>query len=50
MNESSNKQELVATEQNDVIIYHSKDGKINVALIAYSAQRVPSVVEYTVPG
>lgn len=33
MNESSKKQELVATEQNDVIIYHSKDGKINVALM-----------------
>lgn len=56
MNESSNKQELVATEQNDVIIYHSKDGKINVALMTrdgnvwLSQQQIATLFGTSVPN
>lgn len=56
MNESSNKQELVATEQNDVIIYHSKDGRINVALMTrdgnvwLSQQQIATLFGTSVPN
>ena len=56
MNESSNKQELVATEQNDVIIYLSKDGKINVALMTrdgnvwLSQQQIATLFGTSVPN
>ena len=56
MNESSNKQELVATEQNDVIIYHSKDGIINVALMTrdgnvwLSQQQIATLFGTSVPN
>ena len=56
MNESSKKQELVATEQNDVIIYHSKDGKINVALMTrdgnvwLSQQQIATLFGTSVPN
>ena len=56
MNESSNKQELVATEQNDVIIYHSKAGKINVALMTrdgnvwLSQQQIATLFGTSVPN
>lgn len=56
MNESSNKQELVANEQNDVIIYHSKDGKINVALMTrdgnvwLSQQQIATLFGTSVPN
>lgn len=56
MNESSKIQELVATEQNDVIIYHSKDGKINVALMTrdgnvwLSQQQIATLFGTSVPN